>query len=201
MEINLDEYTITIDEDVDRWAEKTRRLIQMNRSLNVRNIEITEIIQKNLEVILTANQGLNRIKEIENDTENDSAFYKRKLTTKVENGVTYYQIFTDGTLINSTLRNAYQIYGGGIFFFNDCELNASIVFQKNIKSLFEAEIGAAVIALHQAKQMDIANLIITLDNRLATSYLNRILELGYVNKTQREFARMEAYSSYLYKYG
>ena len=35
--------------------------------------------------------------------------------------------------------------------------------------------------------MDIANLIITLDNRLATSYLNRILELGYVNKTQREF--------------
>ena len=115
MEINLDEYAITIDEEVDRWAEKTRRLIHLNRSLNVRNIEITDLIQRNLELILTANQGLNRLKEIEGDTEHDRGFYKRKLTTKVENGVTYYQIFTDGTLINSALRNAYQIIWGWDF--------------------------------------------------------------------------------------
>ena len=148
--MNLDDFILRGEEDSESWSAKTKNLFKLHREISVKNVEIIDLVQSNVETILTRNRGLHRLREIERDREvDDTDYHKRRLTTKIEGGVIHQEIFTDGTMISDyILRNAYQIYGGGIFFYNECELNASIVFQKDIKSLFEAEIGAAVIALH-----------------------------------------------------
>ena len=78
-ESNLDEFILRNDEDCENWTDKKKKLINLHRSLTVKNIEIIDLVQRNMETILTTNKGLNRLREIEGNTEDDKDFYKRRL--------------------------------------------------------------------------------------------------------------------------
>ena len=99
--LDLDEFILRSDEDSENWTAKTKKLFNLHRSLSVKNIEIIDLVQSNMETILTNNRGLNRLREIERNEEDDKDFHKRRLTKKIEGGVMYHQIFTDGTLISN----------------------------------------------------------------------------------------------------
>ena len=118
--INLDDFILRGEEETENWSAKIRELFQLHREMSVKNVEIIDLVQNKVETILTKNRGLQRLREIERNGEEDELdYHKRRLTTKIESGVIHQEIFTDGTMISeSMLRNAYQIYGRGIFFYN-----------------------------------------------------------------------------------
>ena len=105
--------------------------------------------------------------------------HKEKMSSSYnEHGINCKLLFTDGTCFSSGVAN---IFGGAVFI-HDSYPNISCIFTSEIKSTFEAEFAAMLLAVKEANELSLTDIIIVSDSQIAVSYANALLEAKSVYK-------------------
>ena len=149
---------------------KTINDLKKNIDLNVNTLESISTQEASYQEIINSHMPeLHRIRKSHHDRMS-SAFNDQGTLCKL--------IFTDGTCFSS---GAVNIFGGSVFI-HETYPNLACIYTSDIKSTFEAEFAAMTMALKEAVELALPDILIVSDSQIAVSYANALLEAKSVQR-------------------